>query len=274
VRRILLPLVLLGLAASLAACGVSGTVDPVAKAASKTQQAGGARIAFTLSISNPLLASPVEINGQGEFKEQQGDLTLDLAPLLRQSGVSAGTDGTLRELFLQENGDDVIYMNFPFLSSQVPGGKTWIRLDLQKVGEKLGVDFNQLTSQAGQNPAQALDMLRASGDVQELGQETIDGVSTTHYKATVDLAQASKLKGLSESAVKRLTDLGAPAKLPFDVWIGDDGLLRQVKTAYSLASGELAMTMKLSDYGTDVSVTAPPADQVFDATALAASKTS
>ena len=41
------------------------------------------------------------------------------------------------------------------------------------------------------DPGQYLDFLRATADgsVQDLGQETVDGVQTTHYQADVDLAK-------------------------------------------------------------------------------------
>ena len=50
--------------------------------------------------------------------------------------------------------------------------------------------------------------------------------------------------------------------------------MRQVKTSYDMSTGgkqmSVSMTMGMSDYGTPVEVSAPPADQVFDATDLAA----
>ena len=58
-------------------------------------------------------------------------------------------------------------------------------------------------------------------------------------------------------------------KIPADVWIGKDGLLRRVRVAVGAAEGRFRMTMNLYDYGTDVSVSAPPGSDVFDATQLA-----
>jgi hypothetical protein len=62
--------------------------------------------------------------------------------------------------------------------------------------------------------------------------------------------------------------------VPVDVWIGkDDGLVRRLQISYDLTesgrSVSTQLTLDLSDWGTDVSVQAPPADQVFDATDLA-----
>jgi hypothetical protein len=60
-----------------------------------------------------------------------------------------------------------------------------------------------------------------------------------------------------------------------DVWIGDDdGLVRQIRMSYDAGQngqqGSVLLTMTMTDWGTDVSVDAPPDDQVFDATELAA----
>ena len=60
-----------------------------------------------------------------------------------------------------------------------------------------------------------------------------------------------------------------PASIPADVWIGKDGLVRRVHLALGVAQGRMAMTMDLSDYGTDVAIAAPPSSDVFDATQLA-----
>jgi hypothetical protein len=73
--------------------------------------------------------------------------------------------------------------------------------------------------------------------------------------------------------VQRLIDQGAPAKLPVDVWVGDDGLVRQLTMSYAVTKNgeafDLSASFKLSDYGTDVTVSAPSGDQVFDLTGIA-----
>ena len=60
-----------------------------------------------------------------------------------------------------------------------------------------------------------------------------------------------------------------PASIPADVWIGKDGLVRQVRLALGVAQGHMAMKMNLYDYGTNASIAAPPSSDVFDATQLA-----
>ena len=58
------------------------------------------------------------------------------------------------------------------------------------------------------------------------------------------------------------------------VWVDGAGYIRQFEMSYDeTLSGNtvsMSMIMSMSDYGTTVDVSAPPADQVFDATELAA----
>jgi len=271
-RRIALALTVLGIAGCLTACGVEKTVDPVASAATKTEQAGGVKMAMTVNTS--VAGHSFAITASGAFDQGQGNLTMDLSSLLGSVGLPAGAGSNINMIFVKENGDPVLYAQFPFLSSRLPGGKSWIRVDLGTIGQKLGVDIGQLLGQAAQNPAQALDMLRASGNVEQVGSATIDGIATTEYKGTVDLSKAAKLSGVPDSVIQRLIDAGAPTSLPVDVWIGNgDGFVRRIDLNESATKdGQTVaadVTVDLSDYGTSVSVSAPPADQVIDLSDLA-----
>ena len=58
-------------------------------------------------------------------------------------------------------------------------------------------------------PSDLLGMLKAEGaKVQKLGPATIDGVATTHYRVTIDLAKALQSKGLTSPMLKRASPRG------------------------------------------------------------------
>jgi hypothetical protein len=272
VRRILLVLSCIAVAGALVGCGVSGTVDPVAAAATKSANAGGVKFTMTMVISAGGKESTM--NGHGAFAGDQGEMDFDFSDQLAQSGAPSGTDSTMREIMVTEDGDPVMYMNLPFLAGQLPDGKSWIRIDLQKAGKALGLDFNQLTGAASQSPTQSFELLKAQGAFSEIGTETVGGIETKHYRGTVDLNDSLKAGGATAEVVQRLIDAGAPASIPFDVWIDDAGLVRQVKERFDQTLNgtvsSIAMTMTMSDYGSDVNVSAPPADEVFDGTDIAA----
>src|SRR5436190_3142643 len=74
-RSLLLPLALLALAAGLTGCGVAGTIDPVAGAATKSKQAGSAKVSLRVDVDG------YEVTGAGAFAEDAGEMTLDLGNL-------------------------------------------------------------------------------------------------------------------------------------------------------------------------------------------------
>lgn len=156
----------------------------------------------------------------------------------------------------------VVYLRSSLLSRLLSQGKTWVSVDVQKLGAKLGANLGQL---AQTNPADVLPALKKAGSVQKLGTATSDGVQTTHYQAVIDPA---KLPGGSALANVHVDPF------PIDAWIGtDDGLLRRLtmsETASSATqSAATRWTMDLSNYGEQVAVTVPPAAETFDLTGMA-----
>jgi hypothetical protein len=261
-------------AAALAGCGGTGSPDgAVAAAAVKTEHAGGVKVKLTVSFMVAGLSSGA-LTGTGTFDRDVGDMTIDLSDIMQLLPLPVGTGGGIREIYLHENGDPVVYMQIPFLAGQLPDGKSWVRLDLQQAGIPLGLDVSSVLGQSGSSPAQTLDLLRAAGTVQKVGPDDVGGVNVTRYHALVDLKKALKQKGVAAGAAQSVADAGAPTNYPVDVWIGnDDGLVHQLRLTESRrAAGRTVSsltTMTLSGWGTPVSEQAPPADQVFDATALA-----
>jgi hypothetical protein len=275
-RQAVSALALLALTAGLSACGVSSTLDPVAAAATKTEQAGGSKMSMTIDVANPSGQS-YNITADGTFDQQEGQMTMDLSNLLQSTGLPAGSGSGIVVRYLTEGGDPVIYMDLPFLASKLPAGKTWLRLDLEQAGKSAGIDLSQLMSQSNQNPAQTLDMLRASGDVTEVGSDIVNGESTTEYTGSIDLAKAAKLRGLPQSFVQKIEDATGSSTIPVTVWVGADGLVRQLRETLNTTTGGQSLTttvtIDISDYGADISVSAPPSDQVLDLSDLASSLT-
>ena len=64
------------------------------------------------------------------------------------------------------------------------------------------------------------------------------------------------------------------AEMPFDIWIDEDGHVRKVEATVSAApegtseEAEASLTFELYDYGEDVDIAPPPADEVADESAL------
>ena len=124
----------------------------------------------------------------------------------------------------------------------------------------------------GDSPTQLLEALSdASAEVEDLGQEDVRGVSTTHYRAVLDLSTLAD--HLSEEELAELGgDLGDidMVDFPIDVWIGDDGNVYRysVEVDASAAGADiddfLGMTMmfEMWDYGADIVIEAPPPEEI------------
>ena len=97
------------------------------------------------------------------------------------------------------------------------------------------------------------------------------GESTTHYAGTIDLNKVAESApaDLAEQ-YKKLAELAPSPTVPMDVWIGDDGYVRQVADFEQKLAAGSSMTMEeeLYDWGTDVNVTVPSDDEVVDLTQL------
>jgi hypothetical protein len=225
-----------------------------------------------LDASFTISGMDASFSADGVFDGDEGELTMDMGDLLGQAGLAGGP---MKVISTKEDGEVVLYMQVPALASFVPGGKPWLKLNVKDAiqSQGLGGSANDLFGASGQSPAEALELLKKVADVTEVGSETIDGVETTHYSAVVDVEEALEQAGAPPAALAAVTSSGLSTDVPVDVWVGDDdGLVRRMTITYDAAasgetfSGELTMT--LTDWGTDVSVEAPPADEVFDASAL------
>jgi hypothetical protein len=245
--------------------GSALSLDPVAAAATKSQQAGAARIRFSLAVRGPQ-GQTVRLHGAGAIDGTSGRLTMQMGSIPGQSLIPPGT--TLKEIFLEQNGDYVVYVGLGALSSQIPGGKHWVELNVSKLGKSAGIDLGKLLSGSEMQPSDLLGMLKAEGaKIQSLGPATIDGTATTHYRVTVDLAKALQAKGLTSPLLAGMA--ARMPKVPEEVWVGKDGLVRRIGLSLALPQGHMQMKMDLYDYGADVSIAAPPSSDVFDATAFA-----
>ena len=270
-RWIAVALVVVGVSVAVAAgLGLRHSSDPVASAALKSENAGGANVTLTVGVDSS--KGSFTASAKGVVDDGQAAITADLSQLFAQGGLPAG-NGSVEVRYLQENGDPVLYVNSPLLSTLIPGGKSWARVDLEQAGKAAGVDVNQMLAQAAaQNPANVLDLLRSAGSVQAVGPAAADGV--THYSATIDVAKAAGLVGgPAPDAVQHLIAQGGPSTIPVDVWVDGNGLVRKLTVDQTVGTGAEAATVHLnlglSGYGTTaVHVTAPPSADTLDATGL------
>jgi hypothetical protein len=268
------------LALPLAACGGDVTsIDPVAQAAATSAKAHTMKVDIATRMSAPGLGAPIAVRASGDVDNDGHRIrtSIDMSSvehLMPTGGDPADFRGEQIGDF--SNGQAVVYMNLPFMTKLLPQQKPWIKLDLQAAAKTAGIDISQFT-QFSSDPAQLLDYLRASGDVKEVGSETIDGVKTTHYRATIDFDRYPSLvpparRAAVRRAVAALRRLTHVRLQPVDVWIGDDKLVRKLHEAFAeTVQGQhlsLDLTMKFHDFNAPVSITIPAAADTADISQL------
>ena len=256
---ILLALVL-ALAAS--ACGGSEPAatqapqDAIVLAASKTNNAGTYRADITGTME--LAGQSVDMSGTGEFDgaKKQGRISY--------TTTLGGQDIDMEMVFAFP----VVYMHLPPEIAPLPAGKTWVKMDIEKLGQAEGFDVGQLMQAGTSDPSQGLDFLRGASDVQAVGTEDVRGVATTHYTGVVDMQSLGAKDPELKAQLDQFLQQSGISRVPVEVWIDDNGFVRRMKqTLEGNSSGfpiNMTMTTDLYDFGTDVSVEEPPADEVVD----------
>lgn len=242
--------VLAAMALLVGACG-SGGDDPaqiVRAAASKTEAADSSRLAVTVDVRQGAQQGAVTAEGAFDYRTRRGRMSMDIPGF---GAIDAIADGS------------VLYMKFPAaLAQQLPGGKPWVKLDVEAAARQSGFDLSELSQVQQGDPTQALQYLRgASDEVKKIGEEDLRGAHTTHYTATLDLKKAaSSLSGARRAAYdKAIAKLGT-ASLPADVWIDDAGRARKLSFTQDAAE----VTLELYGFGVEVDAAPPPASDVVD----------
>ena len=224
-------------------------VAAVRAAAQTTADAGSSR--FELTSTTQVAGQTVEVSGTGEYDpaSRSGQATFTLP----------GGAGTMEQRYL---GDD-LYL-------AVPGQPGFFKLS---VADLVGTSL-----ETASQPTGSLDALEsASDDVRETGEEEVRGAQTTRYEGTLDAGAALEQAG---GALGDLAEAGIDPEtisaVPFEAWIDEEGRLRRFELVLELpaseATGGTPVTsttrMELFDFGVEVAVEPPPADQVQDGAPL------
>jgi hypothetical protein len=213
--------------------------------------------------SYPSVKLTLKVNVSLNGRSQSIDETADISPD-GKSGTFAvhlpNGAGTLSALAV----DNTIYMHAS-QQSVTNFGKRWVGLSISTA--------SPASPAQAPNGNDALSFLHlmpgATGEVQQLGHDKIDGVRTTHYRVTIDIAKAEQSMPASfhQASAGQLAALGL-TRLPLDVWLDAENKLRQEKLTFDVQHEHFSMQLKLSGSSSPVNVTAPPASDVhFVATA-------
>lgn len=284
-RLALLVIALLAVAAPLACTGDGGGGDEasapgetnataettpreaVAAAATKTAEAGTARLSFAATMEIPGVAEPINMTGQGATDNAAGRsrMTLDMSELAAAAGGELGRPAAWKSEVVYDRG--VIYIRLPYFNQLLPAAKRWVKVNAKTLAEQGGTQFSS------PSPEELLYLAQAASDrAERVGEENVKGVDATHYRARVaagEIADAAPPDAQARlRAYARLLSTSGVDEFPVDVWVDDEGVVRRVKVAYEVeANGRtvsIRFTIDLFDFGADVNVSPPPPNQVSD----------
>jgi hypothetical protein len=268
-----------------AACASEGDGDAVqvntAEAAISSLQAAPDAVAdagtgkLRMVMEMTVMGEPLELVATGAYdvSAQQMAMSMDMGAMFEQMAAAAGEEIPLElgDGVLEMVADgDTVYMRSS-LFEMFAGTRGWLSLratDLSSDAGSLGLGA------AASDPTKILESLRGvTSEPEVVGQEDVDGVETTHYRATLSLADAlaevpESQRAEVEAALGQLGRVG-DAEVPVDVWIDGEGLPRRMTLDMGAAFGAIAgeavgatMTIELFDYGQPVDIAIPPADEV------------
>lgn len=232
-----------------------------------------------ISIGGDDLPEGVELvfTGVYDTANQASELSLDLGAVAMAAAEAEGTDvGPFASMFeepmIVRTVGSSSYVSWGLLTLLTGGQGTWLETEVE--------DTDQITNTFGAgptgSPADFLAALEeANADVTEIGTEDVRGVSTTHLRAIVDLAELDAAISDEERATleRDLGELNVDA-FPIDFWVGDDGLIRRYSMNIDQAAdgsegaSNATVVFEFFDYGADISIEAPPADEVISADEL------
>jgi len=176
----------------------------------------------------------------------------------------------------------VIYMRSPVFEDV---GTEWVSMDPSKMDPAAAAQFGGF-GMGTTDPSAYIGLFAGVFDVKASGEQELDGVSTTHYVGTIDLAKV--LEGFSdvvgkdvdaatkkqlEMAVEQFSLLGIDKKIPFEIWIDEDGLPRRQRITMDFGDlvpgteeASMEMTVDFSSFGEPVDIEIPRRSEVTDVT--------
>jgi hypothetical protein len=159
-----------------------------------------------------------------------------------------------------------MYMNVGSAGAAQMGGKHWMKMDFTSLGAAGKTMAEQLNKSSGNDPFTQVKLFTQSPDIHRVGQETVDGVQTTHYAGTVDI---SKLSATGDSNLKSVVEQDAKLGLTsmnLDLWIdGQNRPVRMHQSTPATASVSIDATADYTGYSSaPVTITPPPASDTVD----------
>ena len=250
-----------GVVAGVGGCGGGAeagdrNADPtqtVRRAADRLVREGSSEARTSMQMASG--GTRVTIHGDGVYDYRKG--IGELRVRLPQDAAGAEEHRPITELLAP----GALYMKNR--GAGVPADK-WVRVDTTEL-----TDGNLVTGGAT-DPLAAAELLRGARGATERGEAEIGGVRTRHYRGSVELSVAAKAaSAVHKGAIAAAAKGFRTERVPFDVYLDDEGLIRKVTHRFSFANGRptkdvaVASTTLYREFGKPVRVRLPAADDIY-----------
>jgi hypothetical protein len=255
IRRILTVFVL---ATVLASCGGGdaervATEDPYAvlrAAPEATVDSGAAKVSYTIEVAGETM----EMDGVADLASNVFAIEVPV-PGAGES-MQVMTVGTTMYMSLPEEGRVGLDVDTP-----------WVSVDLERAGEAA----SGIAGSFGSNdPAESLSALEGVSEdgIENLGTESVRGVETTHYRATVDLGEALENAGeiVDREAFERYLEELGDETARYDIWLDADGVIRKMGYDMPMAGVNAVIAVEFYDFGEAELPAIPAPSEVTDIT--------
>lgn len=207
-----------------------------------------------------------------KLKSAQGTLNVDAGPLKQTSTfrqqmsggqITAFDDRIDTTLQGKETKIHLIYVDETIYIDRGQNGKPWIVAtpdSSDPIAAELAKTFPQALAQS--SVKYYAIMLSAAHDLTVAGADTVDGVDTIHYKVTVDpQALLDKLPPDQTQQMQQAVDAGVDA-IPVEYWVDGQGRIVKFTDEVSAQGQTAHVEMRLNHYDEDITIDAPPANQI------------
>lgn len=225
------------------------------RATDRTEELGSAEVKMSTDLGT---GTPIAMDGTYSWGDGMAyDIQMDTRAAQMES---LQDDPTIHCLLV----DGVYYYDVDPQASGPIAGKEWIKVDSSAVFGDSGSQAYKGGGDAG-NPTASLKGLKYASDVENLGTETVNGQSATHYRAVLDEGDMGQFKDAysgEDSMMGSLT--GGATTMEMDIWVNDKDLPVRLKQDM----GTLSISMDFAKFGATKDIDAPPAAQTADLTEM------
>lgn len=222
-------------------------------AADALREAGSSKARTSMEMATG--GTRVTIRGEGvyDYRRQRGRLKV----MLPQDPAGTSEHRPITELLAP----GALFMKHR--GAGVPDDK-WVRVETATLS-----DGNLVTGGAT-DPFAAAEVLRGARTATYVGRTEVAGTAVRHYRGTADLAVAAEgATAGSRGALAAAARGFATARVPFDVYLDDEGRIRKVRHRFSFVNGRqeeavaVASTTLLYDFGAPVDVRLPADRDIY-----------